>query len=168
MLGGMALGFFSFKTKICPASLSLIKDGFHYFGTSTLWKESLSSDGHQFHQYQQNKQSLLIFTELTEHKKKTMTYDVGDPGPVLGWAQKCGRVKPVIISHICISHKNFQGLWFVTFRMIFSIHWSMFIVETMDVLRPQMIRIGDRCYRKNPTLHRDITADELDEFDGMS
>ena len=25
-----------------------------------LWKESLNSDGHQFHQYQQNEQSLLI------------------------------------------------------------------------------------------------------------
>ena len=34
-----------------------------------LWKESLNSDGHQFCQYQQNKQSPLILTELTEHKK---------------------------------------------------------------------------------------------------
>ena len=25
--------------------------------------------------------------------KKTMTYDVGNPGPGLGQAQKCGRVK---------------------------------------------------------------------------
>jgi hypothetical protein len=32
-------------------------------------KESLNTDGHQFHQYQQNKQSPLILTELTEHKK---------------------------------------------------------------------------------------------------
>ena len=31
-----------------------------------LWKESLNSDGQQFHQYQQNKQS-----PLTEHKKQT-------------------------------------------------------------------------------------------------
>ena len=29
-----------------------------------LWKESLNSDGHQFHQYQQNKQSPLILTEM--------------------------------------------------------------------------------------------------------
>jgi hypothetical protein len=28
-----------------------------------------NSDGHQFHQYQQNKQSPLIPTELAEHKK---------------------------------------------------------------------------------------------------
>ena len=34
-----------------------------------LWKESLNSDGHQCHQYQQNGQSSLILTELTEHKK---------------------------------------------------------------------------------------------------
>jgi hypothetical protein len=32
-------------------------------------KESLNSDGHQCHQYQQNKQSPLIPTELTERKK---------------------------------------------------------------------------------------------------
>lgn len=38
----------------------------------------------------------------------------------------------------------------------------------MDVLRPQIIRIGERCYRKNPTLHRDITADEEEEFDDES
>ena len=38
-----------------------------------LWDES---DGHQFHQYQQNEQSPLILTELTEHNKTT-TNDVG-------------------------------------------------------------------------------------------
>jgi hypothetical protein len=31
-----------------------------------LWKECLNSDGQQFHQYQQNEQSLLT---LTEHKQ---------------------------------------------------------------------------------------------------
>jgi hypothetical protein len=34
-----------------------------------LWKESLKSEGHQFHQYQQSEQSSIIPTELTEHKK---------------------------------------------------------------------------------------------------
>jgi hypothetical protein len=34
-----------------------------------LWKENLNSDGHQFNQYQQNKQSPLILTELAEHKQ---------------------------------------------------------------------------------------------------
>jgi len=42
------------------------------------WKESLNSDGQQFHQYQQNKQSPLIVTHWTQ--KHTMTYDVGNPG----------------------------------------------------------------------------------------
>jgi hypothetical protein len=49
-----------------------------------LWKESLISDGGQFHQYQQNGQSPIIWTELTEHKK---TYDVGNPDPGLGLCQ---------------------------------------------------------------------------------
>jgi hypothetical protein len=31
-------------------------------------KESLNSDGHEFHQYLQNEQYSLIITELTEHK----------------------------------------------------------------------------------------------------
>ncbi|XP_060065477.1 activating signal cointegrator 1 complex subunit 1-like [Ylistrum balloti] len=34
----------------------------------------------------------------------------------------------------------------------------------MDVLRPQIIHIGDRCYRKNPSLHRDVEADEEEDF----
>ena len=45
-----------------------------------MMKKSLNSDSHQFHQYQQTKQSPLILIELTEHKKTT-TYDVGNPGP---------------------------------------------------------------------------------------
>ena len=55
-------------------------------------KENLSSPDHQFHQYQQNKQSPLILTELIE-QKKTMTYDFGNPG--LGQAQKCVGVRSV-------------------------------------------------------------------------
>nr|XP_022345639.1 activating signal cointegrator 1 complex subunit 1-like [Crassostrea virginica]XP_022345640.1 activating signal cointegrator 1 complex subunit 1-like [Crassostrea virginica] len=35
----------------------------------------------------------------------------------------------------------------------------------MDVLRPQIIRIGDRCYRKNPTLNRDVNALEEEEYE---
>jgi hypothetical protein len=49
------------------------------------------SDGHQFHQYQQSKQSPLILTELTNHKKdnciwcwKSRSWLVTDT--------KCGRV----------------------------------------------------------------------------
>ena len=36
-------------------------------------KESLNSDGHQFHQYQQKEQLPLIGTKLTEHK---YTHDI--------------------------------------------------------------------------------------------
>jgi hypothetical protein len=34
-----------------------------------LREERWNSNGHQFHQYQQNEQSPLILTERTEHKK---------------------------------------------------------------------------------------------------
>jgi hypothetical protein len=46
-------------------------------------KESFNSDGQQFHQYQQNKQSPLILTHWT-HKKETKTYGVGKLDPGLG------------------------------------------------------------------------------------
>ncbi|XP_048745005.1 activating signal cointegrator 1 complex subunit 1-like isoform X2 [Ostrea edulis] len=35
----------------------------------------------------------------------------------------------------------------------------------MDVLRPQIIRIGGRCYRKNPPLNRDVDALEDEEYE---
>jgi hypothetical protein len=42
-----------------------------------------NSDGHQFHQYQQNEQSLLILIKLAEHKKRPqhMTLEI----QVLAW-----------------------------------------------------------------------------------
>ena len=58
-----------------------------------MWKESLNNDGQQFHQYLQNEQSSLTSTHKTQ--KKTVTYDVGNPGPGLGQAQKYGRNKLV-------------------------------------------------------------------------
>ena len=60
-----------------------------------LWRESFNSDDHQFHQYQQNEQSPLILTELTEHKQKPTTYHAGNPGACLGHEQQCGGVNPV-------------------------------------------------------------------------
>ena len=48
-----------------------------------LRKESLNSDGQQFHQYQQNEQSSLPFIKCK--KKRTKIYDVGNPSP--GWGQ---------------------------------------------------------------------------------
>ena len=53
----------------------------------------LGSNCQQFHQYQQSRQSPL--TSTIEHEKKTTTYDVGNPGPGLEQAQKCGRIKPI-------------------------------------------------------------------------
>jgi len=71
----------------------------------TFWKESLNSDGHQLHQYQQSKQLYLIFNHSfkqwwpinsiniikTNTEKKPTTYDIGNPGPGFGQAKKCGR-----------------------------------------------------------------------------
>ena len=37
----------------------------------------------------------IITSQLIEHKKKTMKYDVRNPGPSLRQTQKCGCVKPV-------------------------------------------------------------------------
>ena len=52
--------------------------------TYILCKNSLNSDGQQFHQYQQSEQS-----SLTGHKQvKTMTYEVGNLGPGTG-TQMC-------------------------------------------------------------------------------
>ena len=48
-----------------------------------LLKESLNSDGQQFHQYQQ---SPFMFTHRTY--AKTTTYDVRNPCPVLGHTQR--------------------------------------------------------------------------------
>ena len=47
-----------------------------------------------FLQYQQNEQSPLILTGITDHKKNTR-YDVGNRGPGLGQPQKCDGVKPI-------------------------------------------------------------------------
>jgi hypothetical protein len=46
---------------------------------NTYKKKFLNCDGQQFHHYQQNEQP----PQLTEHKHKKTTYDVGNPGPVL-------------------------------------------------------------------------------------
>ena len=41
-----------------------------------------------------NKTNIHLSPQLTEHKKGgDMTYDVGNPGPGFGQAQKYGRVK---------------------------------------------------------------------------
>ena len=61
-----------------------------------LWNANFNSDSEQFNQYQQNEQSPLKLNSL--NMKKTTTYDIGNPGPGLGQAQKCGWVKSVFNS----------------------------------------------------------------------
>ena len=65
-----------------------------------LWIESLNSDGQQFHQYQQNEQSPLTLRQWTQ--KKTMTYDIGNPGSGLRQEQttQC-RYKHVQLNKTC-------------------------------------------------------------------
>jgi hypothetical protein len=92
------------STNINKTKESLNSDG-HQFHQYQQNKESLNSDGHQFHQYQQNKRKFkqrwssippistkqTIISRLNSWNiKKTMTYDVVNPGPGLGQAQKCG------------------------------------------------------------------------------
>jgi hypothetical protein len=50
-------------------------------------EERLNCDGQQFHQYQQNFNSL--------NTKRLQHNDIGNPGPDLGQAQKCCGVKLV-------------------------------------------------------------------------
>ena len=55
-----------------------------------LWKESLNSDCQQF------STKLTIISPLHSlNKKKTMTYDIGNSGLVLGQEKKCGSDKSV-------------------------------------------------------------------------
>ena len=77
------------NTKCCQHIDSVKSDASvkHILSLSELWKESLNSDGHRFHQYQKNEQSPLI---LAEHKKDHDIYDIEHSGPGLGQAQKCG------------------------------------------------------------------------------
>jgi len=51
-------------------------------GINRLWKESLNSDGHQFHQYQQ-KRAITYHPKQTHRTQKSTECDVGNPGPGL-------------------------------------------------------------------------------------
>ena len=42
-----------------------------------------------------NKQNNHLSSQLNSLNTKTTTSDVGNPGPGLGQAQQCGRVKPI-------------------------------------------------------------------------
>jgi hypothetical protein len=53
-----------------------------------------------------NKTNNHLSSWLTEHKK-IKTYDVGNPGPGLGQAHKCGRV----LEQQTIYYKNLVAVW---------------------------------------------------------
>jgi hypothetical protein len=58
----------SFKITTCPDTyLFILYMVFHVH--IYMVEIKFNNDGHQFHQYQQNEQSPLILTELTEYKK---------------------------------------------------------------------------------------------------
>jgi len=61
---------------------------------SLLLKESLNSDCHQFHQYQQTNNLLLVLLNSLNTKKPTI-YGIGNQSRGLGQAQQCGGVKPI-------------------------------------------------------------------------
>ena len=44
--------------------------------TIPLWQESLNTDGQQFHQYQQNEQSPLTLTHLTQKQGRHITLEI--------------------------------------------------------------------------------------------
>jgi hypothetical protein len=57
-----------------------------------LWKETLTSDGQQFHQYQQNEQSPLISNCWAQKRPEYMLLEIY---VLLGQVQKYGGVKPI-------------------------------------------------------------------------
>ena len=62
----------------------------------SLWKENLNTEGQQFHHYIQNRQPSLTSTHKKKERKKTTTYNIGNPGPGLGQAHNCGIDKPIM------------------------------------------------------------------------
>lgn len=69
---------------------SLFVDFLFSIFESSYDKNSLSTGGHHFHQYQQNEQSHLTLNIVT-----TKTYKVGNLSRGLRQAQSCGGIKPV-------------------------------------------------------------------------
>ena len=99
---------------------------------TSLWKESLNSDGQQLHQYQQNQQSPLTWTLWTQ-KKNTTTYEVGNPGPGFGQAHQCGGLNRLMRSKpffICDNQSNNNKINKV---MTFTYHLqSLLMSKTID------------------------------------
>jgi hypothetical protein len=86
------------KTKTVEVKISWIQNCFCIcFLFCFLWNESLNSDGHQFHQYQQNKQPLFTSNLWT---LKITTFGVGNPG--LGCVLFCMFVCCFVIVLFCL------------------------------------------------------------------
>ena len=81
------MGKFGFK--VCNSNVVTFK---HILYLIQLWKESLNSDGQQFHQYQQRKH--LTSDLNSSNIEKTTTYDIRNPGPGVGLPQICFEIKP--------------------------------------------------------------------------
>jgi hypothetical protein len=78
-----------------------------------------------------NKTKNHVSSQILEQKNKTTTYEVGNPGPGWGQAQKCGGVKPVngiitlLLVVFCRKYLR-TGFFFPTF-------WSLFICLFINV-----------------------------------
>ena len=59
-------------------------------------KECLNSDGHRFHQYQQNEQSSLILAEITEHKTRPRNMTLGNSDIGMGHTPTYGGYTPIV------------------------------------------------------------------------
>ena len=59
-------------------------------------KECLNSDGHRFHQYQQNEQSSLILAEITEHKTRPRNMTLGNSDIGMGQTPTYGGYTPIV------------------------------------------------------------------------
>jgi hypothetical protein len=58
-----------------------------------------------FYQYQENEHPSLFSNDWAHD----ITYGIGNPGPVLEQAQKCGWVKPACSLHKCVLYTTIYG-----------------------------------------------------------
>ena len=92
-------------------------------------KERLNSDSQQFHQYQQNEQPLIL--THGSRRKKTTTYDVGNPGPRLWQWQQCGGDKLVN------GYINIQSCTRIVIHTAHALHvcWQSIIISSVTLWR---------------------------------
>jgi hypothetical protein len=102
------------------------------------YETSLNWDGQQFHQYQQNEQSPLILTELTEHKKIT-SYDIRNPemwqGYAVQWGPKYMIVVPPKYTFKWRATQNIRSLSDSKGRFLLCTHMYNFLSSKCHVLQ---------------------------------